>query len=80
MQNKIERVTTVTRGKRNETLVIVRTFNSILLNINYNFYLVLIKSVTLTLNIVSMRDSKRGEFTTRETARQHANDVQTRAT
>jgi hypothetical protein len=62
------------------TLVIVRTFNSILLNINYNFYLVLIKSVTLTLNIVSMRDSKRGEFTTRETARQHANDVQTRAT
>jgi hypothetical protein len=31
------------------TLVIVRTFNSILSNINYNYYLVLIKSVTLTL-------------------------------
>jgi hypothetical protein len=62
MQNKIKRVTTVTRGKRNETveatsriynvyvmLVIVRTFNLTLSNINYNCYLVLIKSDTLTL-------------------------------
>jgi hypothetical protein len=62
MQNKIERVTTLTRGKRNETvkstsriynayvmLVIVRTLNLTLSNINYNCYLVLIKSDTLTL-------------------------------
>jgi hypothetical protein len=87
MYNEIERVTTVMRGKKETrqsklrssncnvyaTLVIVRTFNSTLSNINYNCYLVLIKSPTLTVvkqisNIISMKDSKRGELTMRQTA------------
>jgi hypothetical protein len=61
MQHKIELDSTVTREKEtsNSTLllrsynvyatqVIVRTFNSTSSNMNYNCYLVLIKSATLT--------------------------------
>ena len=61
MQYEIELTTTVTQGKEMRkselrsrgydvyaTQVIVRTFNSTLSNINYNCYLVLIKSATLT--------------------------------
>jgi hypothetical protein len=45
----------------------------------------LIKSTTLVAikqitNIISTRDSKRGEFMTYETIRQHADDVWTHAT
>jgi hypothetical protein len=80
-------VTTVMRGKKETRqsklqsnncnvyamLVIVRTFNSTLSNINYNCFLVLIKSATLTAvkqisNIISTRDSKRGELMMRQTA------------
>jgi hypothetical protein len=40
--------------------VVARTFNSVLPNINYNYYL------------IKVRDSKRGEFTTSEATRQCA--------
>jgi hypothetical protein len=70
VQNEIELASTTTRGKETRRSELrstsyrvytkqiwIRTFNSVLSNINYNYYL------------VKARDSKRGEFTMREIAR-----------
>jgi hypothetical protein len=80
-QYKIESASTVTREyetRRSELRSIsyrvyakgiwTRAFNSVLSNINYNYYL------------IKTRDSKGDEFTTNETPRQRANDARTRAT
>jgi hypothetical protein len=81
VQNKIELASVATRGKETRRSELrstsyrvyakriwTRAFNSVLPNINYNYYL------------IKARDSKRGEFMMRETIQQRADDVQTRAT
>jgi hypothetical protein len=65
MQNKIERVTTVTRGKRNA--MVEATVEKL-------------ARLRWTSNLIKASYSKRGEFTMRETLRQRANDARTRAT
>jgi hypothetical protein len=81
MQDKIELASTVTRGKETRRSELrstsyrvyakriwSRTFNSVLSNINYNYYL------------IKTRGSKRDKITTSKTTQQRATDARTRVT